>query len=83
MKLVYFASVRERIGKSEEDLTPPDHVQTITDLIGWLVQRGEEYEHAFEHSTFIRAAIDKKHAKHHVLIKDAKEIAFFPPVTGG
>lgn len=83
MKLVYFASVRERIGKSSEDLVLPDQVHTIADLINWLMQRGEEYAHAFEHAKFIRAAIDKKHAQHHLLIGNAQEIAFFPPVTGG
>ena len=47
MKVLYFAWVRERIGKTEETIEPPATVATISDLIAWLSQRGEEYAHAF------------------------------------
>ncbi len=83
MKLVYFAWVRERVGKPEEVVTLPEGVATVADLIGWLQTRGEEYAHAFENGPLIRAAIDKKHAKHDMPIAGATEIAFFPPMTGG
>jgi molybdopterin synthase sulfur carrier subunit len=83
MKAVYFAWVRERIGKSEEEIAPPAEVKTVGDLIGWLSARGEEYAHAFEKAKFIRAAIDRTHVKHDVPIAGAKEVAFFPPMTGG
>ena len=83
MKLVYFAWVRERIGRAEEDLTPPAEVATVADLIGWLRERGEEYAYAFEKAGVVRAAIDKVHAKPDAPIAGAREIAFFPPMTGG
>ncbi len=83
MKLVYFAWVRERVGKPEEIVSPPADVATVADLIVWLKTRGEEYEHAFENGPLIRAAIDKKHVKHDSPIAGATEIAFFPPMTGG
>ncbi len=83
MKAVYFAWVRERIGKPEEDIAPPADVTTIEQLIAWLSARGEEYAYAFENPTVIRAAIDKMHVKQHALISGAREIAFFPPMTGG
>ncbi|HWP25764.1 MAG TPA: molybdopterin converting factor subunit 1 [Xanthobacteraceae bacterium] len=83
MKLVYFAWVRERIGKAEEEIALPKSVGTVADLIGWLSQRGEEYAHAFENPKVIRAAIDRMHARPDSPIANANEIAFFPPMTGG
>ncbi|MFK5597360.1 molybdopterin converting factor subunit 1 [Methylobacterium sp. HMF5984] len=83
MKLVYFAWVRERVGRPEETVTPPAEVATVGDLIGWLKGRGEEYAHAFEQDGVVRAAIDKVHAKPDAPIAGAREIAFFPPMTGG
>ena len=59
MKLRYFAWVRERIGKPEEEIDPPVGIATVGDLMGWLAQRGEEYAHAFENPRVIRAAIDR------------------------
>jgi len=83
MKLVYFAWVRERIGKAEEEIAPPASVATVTELVGWLARRGEEYAHAFENPKVIRAAIDKRHVQPNAAIKGAREVAFFPPMTGG
>ena len=83
MKLVYFAWVRERIGRPDEEVTLPDTVATVADLIGWLTARGEEYAHAFENPGIVRAAIDKVHAKPASPVAGAREIAFFPPMTGG
>jgi sulfur-carrier protein len=82
MRLIYFASLRERIGKSGEELDLPDAVRTIADLTGWLAARDEFYGAAFA-GGIARAAIDKKHAKPETPIAGAKEIAFFPPMTGG
>jgi sulfur-carrier protein len=83
MKLRYFAWVRERIGKPEEDLEVPAGVSTVAELIRWLSSRGEEYAYAFENPTVIRAAIDRNHVKAQTPIAGAGEIAFFPPMTGG
>ena len=83
MKLLYFAWVRERIGKPEEEVELPSEVRTIGDLIDWLRARGEEYAHAFANPKVIRAAIDRAHVKADAAVRGAREIAFFPPMTGG
>jgi molybdopterin synthase sulfur carrier subunit len=83
LKVCYFAWVRERIGKAEEDIVLPPKVSTIAELIGWLASRGDEYAHAFENPKVIRAAIDRSHVKGDAAIGGAREIAFFPPMTGG
>ena len=83
MKVKYFAWVRERIGISEEMIEPPAGVRTVDDLIGWLSKRGETYAYAFEKPKVIRAAIDHTHVKPDTMISGAREIAFFPPMTGG
>jgi sulfur-carrier protein len=83
VKLLYFAWVRERIGKGEETIDPPVSVATVGDLMSWLASRGDEYALAFESSKFIRVAIDRTHVKASAPIAGAKEVAFFPPMTGG
>ena len=83
MKIKYFAWVRERVGKAEETIEPPAGVETVEALIAWLAGRGETYAHAFETPRVIRAAIDHAHVKQDATIKGAREIAFFPPMTGG
>ena len=83
MKVRYFAWVRERIGKPEEDIDVPASVGTVAELVTWLSARGEEYAHAFENPKVIRAAIDRLHVKPDAAIGKASEIAFFPPMTGG
>lgn len=83
MKLVYFAWVRERIGLTDEDVDLPEGVYTVADLIEWLRTRGEEYDYAFENKAVIRAAIDHVHVKADATLEGGREIAFFPPMTGG
>ena len=83
MKLIYFAWVRERIGRAEEELAPPPEVKTVRDLLVWLKQRGPEYEAALQHPEVIRVAINQEHAGHKESIAGAREIGLFPPMTGG
>ena len=83
MKAVYFAWVRERIGKSEEELEPPASVVTVADLVAWLSAQGEGYALAFEKPAIIRAALDRAHARPEARIAGVREVAFFPPMTGG
>jgi molybdopterin synthase sulfur carrier subunit len=83
MKLVYFAWVRERIGKAEEEIALPKSVKTVGDLLTFLKGRGEEYEAALAVPNVIRVAIDQEHADHQESIAGAREIALFPPMTGG
>lgn len=83
MKLVYFAWVRERIGVESEDVTLPATVRTTHQLVDWLKTRGPGYELALAEPRAIRVAVDKVHAAGDVAITDAREIALFPPMTGG
>ncbi len=83
VKLRYFAWLRERIGKPDEDVTIPQGVATVAELMEWLAGRGEEYAYAFENRKVVRAAIDHVHVKPDTTIASAREIAFFPPMTGG
>ncbi|GGA92615.1 molybdopterin synthase sulfur carrier subunit [Brucella endophytica] len=82
-KLVYFAWVRERIGKEEEDIALPAEVRTVAELLDYLRTRGEEYEAALQNPKVIRVAINHEHTAHHEPIAGAREIALFPPMTGG
>jgi sulfur-carrier protein len=82
MRLLYFASLRERIGKSVEEVVVPGTVRTVAELIDWLAARDEAYAATFS-ETIVRAAIDKKHARLEASIVGAQEVAFFPPMTGG
>jgi molybdopterin synthase sulfur carrier subunit len=83
VKLRYFAWVRERVGKPEEEIEVPAGVTTVSGLMEWLATRGEEYAHAFDNPRVIRAAIDRTHVTPEAAIQDAREIAFFPPMSGG
>jgi molybdopterin synthase sulfur carrier subunit len=83
VKLRYFAWVRERIGLAEEDIALPADIATVGELMVWLAGRGDEYAYAFDNPKVIRAAIDKTHVRADTSIAGAREIAFFPPMTGG
>jgi molybdopterin synthase sulfur carrier subunit len=83
VKILYFAWIRERVGKSEEEIALPDSVHTVADLVSWLRGRGEEYAYAFENPSVVRAALDRVHVQPNATIRDAREIALFPPMTGG
>ena len=82
-RLVYFAWVRERIGKDEEMLVLPETVVTAGDLLAHLKTLGEDYTAALEHEHVIRVAINQEHVDHREPIAGAREIALFPPMTGG
>ncbi len=83
MKILYFAWVRQKVGRASEELEPPAEVATVGELVTWLKGRGEEYSYAFEDEAAIRAAVDQSHQTFAAPIAGAKETAFFPPVTGG
>ena len=83
VRLLYFAWVREKLGRAEETVTLPAELTTVADLITWLGRRGPEYLDVFSRPGIVRAAIDQKHVAASALVAGAREIAFFPPVTGG
>jgi molybdopterin synthase sulfur carrier subunit len=83
MKVRYFAWVRERVGRAEEDIDVPAEVASVSDLIAWLAARDEGYATAFAQPHVIRAALDHDHVEHGAPLGQAREVAFFPPMTGG
>lgn len=83
MRIRYFAWVRERIGIDEEEVTPPAGVATVGDLLDWLKGRGEGYAYALADPHVVRVAVDQFHAARDEPIGGAREIALFPPMTGG
>lgn len=83
VKLLYFAWVREKVGRAEEIVDLPAGLNTVADLVAWLKARGPEYAKAFGRPGVVRAALDKRHVQPTAPIAGAREIALFPPVTGG
>jgi sulfur-carrier protein len=81
--LLYFAWVRQKIGRSEETITLPEGVKTVTDLVVWLGGRGQGYAEAFANPTRLRAAVNHEHVAFDARLGPDDEVAFFPPVTGG
>lgn len=83
MRILYFAWVRERVGVGEEEVTPPEAVRTVADLADWLQGRSEGHRAALATLGQLRAAVDQRFVTLDALLGDAREVAFFPPVTGG
>jgi molybdopterin synthase sulfur carrier subunit len=83
MRILYFAWVRQRVGHGEEEADLPDDVATVGDLVVWLKSRDAGYEAAFADLKAIRAAVDQEHVGLDHPLSGAREVAFFPPATGG
>ncbi|MBB4153136.1 molybdopterin synthase sulfur carrier subunit [Sphingomonas jinjuensis] len=83
LTVLYFAWVREAIGTGEEVVTPPAEVTTVAALIGWLANRSDAHAQAFADRAKLRAAVDQGFVSLDASIVGAREVAIFPPVTGG
>jgi molybdopterin synthase sulfur carrier subunit len=83
MKLVYFASVRQTLGKPEEILSVPATVTTVGMLAAFLAAQGPAYAAVFADTARLRVAVNQVHARFEDRVGDDDEVAFFPPVTGG
>ena len=83
MKVLYFAWLRERLNRGEEEISPPPEVVTVGDLIVWLRSRDEAADLAMAKPALIKAALDAKIVDHTTPLGDAKVVALFPPMTGG
>ncbi|MGV3650722.1 MAG: molybdopterin converting factor subunit 1 [Devosia sp.] len=83
MKILYFAWLRERLNRSEEDIDLPADVVTVSDLIAHLSGRDEAFAMAFEKPNRIRAAIDTRIVGHDTPLAGGTTVALFPPMTGG
>ncbi len=83
MKVRYFAWLRERLNRGEEDIDPRAEVVTVGDLIQWLRDRDEAADLAMQKPNLIRAALDTEIVPHTAPLGNAKVVALFPPMTGG
>ncbi len=83
MKILYFAWLRERLNRGEEEVSPPAEVATVTDLIDWLASRDEAFAMAVEKRSLIKAAVDARLVPPSASIAGASVVALFPPMTGG
>ena len=83
MQILYFAWVREAIGRGGETVDPPPGVVTVAALVDWLAQRSEGHAAAFANRERLRAAVDQVFVTLDASIVGAREVAIFPPVTGG
>ncbi len=81
--VLYFAWLRERVGRAEEQVSPPAEVRTVAALIAWLAAQSPGHAAAFAHTGTIRCAVNQDFVDPVTAIKPGDEVAFFPPVTGG
>ncbi|MCV2217876.1 molybdopterin converting factor subunit 1 [Thauera sp. Sel9] len=82
MKVLYFASLREAVGRTDEELELPAGVTTVGDLRVHLAARGEGWQ-ALAEGRNVRAALNQRMVGADALVAAGDEVAFFPPVTGG
>jgi len=83
LKVLYFASLREKLGKDAEEIELPAGIANVAALRSHLQRRGGAYEHAFAEKALVRAAVNQDMVQATAAIKAGDEVAFFPPVTGG
>ena len=83
VRVLYFASVREKLGRDAEELELPADVSTIAGLRTHLRARGGAWAEALADGRLLRTAVNQDMAPPAAAIKPGDEVAFFPPVTGG
>ena len=83
MRVLYFARIRQIVGRGEDVIEVPPQVATVGDLIEFLKARDEGCAAAFADLRTVRAAINQTHVALDAALNEAREVAFFPPVTGG
>jgi len=83
MKVLYFAWLRTKTGTASEEVAPPAEVTTVGELMDWLARERPGFAEAMAMPGLIRAAVNQDYADPSHPVRDADEVAFFPPVTGG
>ena len=83
MNILYFAWVRQKVGRSEETVVHTAELRTVRDLATHLSRRGGGYGEAFTDLTRLRVAVNQVHVPLDTVLSSGDEVAFFPPVTGG
>ncbi|MFZ6658736.1 molybdopterin converting factor subunit 1 [Undibacterium sp. TJN19] len=83
IQLRFFASVREKLGMSEQKAVLPPDIKTVGDVRLWLISRGDVWAEVLAPGRALRMACNQQMCEPDTLISEGAEIAFFPPVTGG
>jgi molybdopterin synthase sulfur carrier subunit len=83
VKILYFAWLREKVGVAEEEWSLPEELRTVAELMEWLKRQSPRHDTAFRNARLVRCAVDQEFGTPDTAIAGAREIAFFPPVTGG
>lgn len=83
MRIRYFAWLRGKVGRGEEEVSPPDDIATVGALMAWLAADRPGLADALANPGVIRAAVNQDYADADHPVKPGDEVAFFPPVTGG
>ena len=83
IKVLYFAKLREDLGKTSEEIVLPGDVTTVASLLAHLVKRGAPWQSALGQSRAVRIAVNQEMAEPGTPVRAGDEVAFFPPVTGG
>jgi molybdopterin synthase sulfur carrier subunit len=83
VKLLYFAWLRARIGRAEEDVALPAEVCDVAGLLDWLRSRDGGYAEALRHLAVVRVAVNQDYVGLDHPVREGDEVAIFPPVTGG
>ena len=83
MKILYFAGLRQVIGRGQDDINVPAEVKTVSALIDYLKGRDEGIAAAFADLRTLKVAVNQSHASLDASLVGVTEVAFFPPVTGG
>jgi len=83
LTILYFARMREAVGRAREIVEPPATVKSLGQLRMWMISRGEPWSSAFFQVQPLRIALDLEVSGEDAILRDGAEVAFFPPVTGG
>ncbi|SIN89707.1 molybdopterin synthase sulfur carrier subunit [Parasphingorhabdus marina DSM 22363] len=83
LDIVYFAWVKERLGRPEDRIAVPDGVSTVGGLIDYLCQQDASYDQVFADRSRLRFALDQQLVHADAKLDNSRELAIFPPVTGG
>ena len=83
MIIKYFSWIKEHVGKSEEQIELPDHINNVNELINYLNGLDKKYSLILDKKKLIKIAVNKTYSSFDTNISNNDEIAFFPPVTGG